>query len=124
DDIVGGGRGHDTLFAFRFNLVGTLEINLASGRASSIFGLHDLINQFEDVDVAWVDAVTVIGNDQPNGIRVGPGAALIRGRGGNDEIRTQDGDDSLFGGSGDDFVQALAGDDALDGGPGTDELDG
>jgi len=124
DDIVGGGRGRDRLFAFSSRLVGPLVINLATGRASSIFGLNDRINQFEDVDVGWDDAVTVIGTDQPNKVAVGPGPVLVHGRGGDDRIRTTLGNDTVFGGPGDDSLRTGDGNDALDGGPGNDELHG
>ena len=102
-----------------------LMINLAIGVAIGAFG-HDRLYQLENVGPVFdPDPITVIGSRGPNIILVlGPANALVRGRGGDDVIRTDRGDDSAFGDSGNDDITGNAGDDTLDGGPGSDTLRG
>ncbi len=51
-------------------------------------------------------------------------SAIIRGRGGNDDITGSAGNDSLYGDDGNDFIQGLQGNDYLEGGVGNDILRG
>jgi Ca2+-binding RTX toxin-like protein len=130
NDFLGGGRGNDLLRVLLFGSAPNTRfvIDLAAGKASSVFGL-DRLNQIEDLRLVRGGPIKVVGNSLPNDIVIFGGAnfapgALVRGRGGNDRIHTDLPNDTVFGGSGDDVIATGFGDDVLDGGPGTDALHG
>src|SRR6185503_3415540 len=99
NDSIRGGPGIDTIIAQRVIIsLGPLTIHLATGLTSGRFG-RDRLHLVENVEVDWVDPVTVVGTDGPNVIRVFRHASFIRGRGGPDVIH---GGGDLLGGRGND----------------------
>lgn len=66
----------------------------------------------------------VVGTNNPDYIRSGPGNDNIKGLGGNDDINSGSEDDVVDGGDGNDTIFGEYGNDDLTGGPGTDSLNG
>ena len=126
-----------------YGVVPTVEVNLATGAATTADGT-DVLEAIENI-VAGGNDVVLVGDDGPNRLHVhccsvqmhgGDGddvltaapwdndPQIMYGEGGNDRLSGHRGDDHLYGGPGDDFIYGQDGNDHLNGGTGTDYLSG
>ena len=70
NDSIHGGRDHDTIqHPFGLRLVGAADDQPRGWGRNRTFG-HDAIHQIENVDLEWNEAVSIIGTDGQNRIRV------------------------------------------------------
>lgn len=109
-DLDGGGGRYDTLDYGAGNV--GVNVDLASGRATGVFGE---VAGIENVRGSAGDDV-IRGDSQNNYLDGRGGNDRLIGGGGNDTLMGRAGDDSLFGGHGADRLYGGADEDYLDGG--------
>lgn len=127
-ESVAGGDGWDGI-SFdnerweHIGSVGPVLLDLGAGTATqrSADGQVEVRVALDSIENATgtSDEDTILGDDGPNHISAGPrdsSGDVIRGRGGDDDLRGSDQSDVIYGDEGADNLRGLSGDDRLDGG--------
>jgi len=133
NNVLDGGLGADTMIGYagndtyRVDQAGDVVVEAENVGTDTVIvgaGSYTLTANVENLRLEG-SATLGIGNALNNVlIRVGSGAAELRGEAGNDELTGGSGNDSLYGGDGIDTLTGNSGLDVLDGGAGADSLRG